>query len=116
METSILNTIKKMLGIAPEYDHFDVDLIININTVFSILTQLGVGPKNGFSITGTVETWSDYISDMSKLEMVKTYIYLKVKSIFDPSQNSNVNASIEKQINELEFRLNVEVDPGKEES
>lgn len=110
---SILNTIKKMLGFEEDYDAFDTDIIININMVFNILNQLGVGPTEGFSITGSTETWSDYIDDMRKLEMVKTYIYLKVKQIFDPGTSSALNNAIDNQIKELEWRLNVQVDPGE---
>lgn len=112
MNDSILTTIKKLLGIAEDDTSFDTDVIININMALNVLLQLGVGPENGFSITGNTETWSDYIDDMSKLEMVKTYIYLKVKLIFDPPQSSRVIESIENQIKELEWRANVQVDPG----
>lgn len=111
---SILNTIKKMLGLAEDYDAFDTDIIIDINMVFNILNQIGVGPKEGFFITGVTEVWSDYISDMRKMEMVKTYIYLKVKQIFDPGSSSALNDAITKQISELEWRLSVNVDPGEE--
>lgn len=110
---SILNTIKKMLGLDEDYDAFDTDIIVNINMVFNILLQLGVGPAEGFFITGDTETWSDYVTDMRKLEMVKTYIYLKVKKIFDPGTSSALNAAIDDQIKELEWRLNVQVDPAE---
>ena len=110
---SILNTIKKMLGLEADYDAFDTDIIVNINMVFNILLQLGVGPTEGFSITGPDEEWSDYIDDMRKLEMVKTYIYLKVKQIFDTGTSSALNNAIDNQIKELEWRLNVQVDPAE---
>lgn len=110
---SILNTIKKMLGFEADYNAFDTDIIVNINMVFNILLQLGVGPAEGFSISGPDETWSDYITDMRKLEMVKTYIYLKVKQIFDPGTSSALNTAIDNQIKELEWRLNVQVDPSE---
>ena len=112
MNDSILTTIKKLLGIAEDDTSYDTDVMININMALNVLFQLGVGPETGFSITGNTETWSDYISDMSKLEMIKTYIYLKVKLIFDPPQSSRVIESIENQIKELEWRANVQVDPG----
>lgn len=112
MNDSILSTIKKMLGIDPEYTDFDVDIIVNINMVFNILNQIGVGPVEGFSITDNKTVWSDYISDMRKLEMVKSYIYLKVKQIFDPGTSSALNTAIENQVKELEWRLSVQVDPG----
>lgn len=104
---SILTSIKKLLGITEDYEHFDTDIIIHINSVFSILTQIGVGSDTGFSISDKTATWSDFISDNTNLEMVKTYVYLKVKLLFDPPLNSSVTNSIEKTINELEWRLNV---------
>ena len=102
---SILTSIKKLLGITEEYEHFDMDLIIHINSVFMILKQLGVGPEEGFSITGKTETWNDYLSDPSKIELVKSYIYLKVKLIFDPPLGSAVMEAINRQISEFEWRL-----------
>lgn len=112
---SILTSIKKLLGIAEDYEHFDNDIIIHINSVFSILTQIGVGSETGFSISDKTATWSDFISDNTKIEMVKTYVYLKVKLLFDPPLNGSVTSSMEKTIAELEWRLNVEVDNGKDE-
>lgn len=112
---SILNTIKQMLGFEEDYDAFDTDIIININMVFNILMQMGCGPQEGFSITGATEEWTDYITDMRKLEMVKTYVYLKVKQIFDPGTSSALNNAIDNQIKELEWRISVQVDPGEQE-
>lgn len=109
---SILTSIKKLLGIAEDYTNFDTDIIIHINSVFSILTQLGVGPSEGFSISDKRDTWYDFIGDSTKIELVKTYIYLKVRLIFDPPQSSSVIDAINRTINELEWRLNVSVDPG----
>lgn len=115
MEESILNTIKMMLGPDDSYDVFDTEIIIHINTALSILTQLGVGPKKGFRITGPDETWDDFISDGSiDLEGIKSYIYMKVKMIFDPPANSFVMKAMEDSCKELEWRLNVTVDPGKD--
>lgn len=111
---SILTSIKKFLGIAEEYKHFDADLIIHINSVFSILTQLGVGPSEGFSIENEVTVWADFIPEKSKIELVKSYIYLKVKLLFDPPLSSSVMDAINRQISEFEWRLNVAVDPGEE--
>ena len=110
MNESILTSIKKMLGITEEYTHFDQDIIIHINTVLMLLHQLGVGPEEGFSITDSYETWSDFLVDNKNIEAVKTYIYLKVKLLFDPPLSSAVTESINKSINELEWRLNVAVD------
>ena len=104
---SILTSIKKLLGITEEYDQFDPDIIMHINSVFMILTQLGVGPAEGFSIEDDTSVWSDFIQDIKKLESVKTYIYLKVKLAFDPPLSSPVIESMNRLINELEWRLNV---------
>lgn len=106
---SILNSIKKLLGITEDYTPFDTDIIIHINSVFSILTQIGIGPPEGFTISDSAAQWSDYIGDTAAIEMVKTYIYLKTKLIFDPPINSSVTASIEKTISELEWRLSISV-------
>lgn len=109
---SILNTIKKLLGLEDSYTHFDADIIIGINTAFSTITQIGVGPAEGFSISDKTANWSDYISDMSKLELIKSYIQLKTKLLFDPPTSSAVIEVINKQITELEWRISVMVDPG----
>lgn len=109
---SILTSIKKLLGIAEEYKHFDTDLIMHINSVFSILTQLGVGPSEGFSITDDSAVWTDFIQENSKIELVKSYIHLKVKLLFDPPLSSAVIEAINRMISEFEWRLNVAVDPG----
>lgn len=110
---SILNDIKKLLGIAPDYTNFDTDIIININSVFMILNQLGVGPKEGFKITGADETWDNYITDKDDLEAVKTYIWLKVKIVFDPPLNSTVMEAHKQMISEYEWRLNIQSEGGK---
>lgn len=108
MNESILQSVKKLLGIEEEYDHFDTDIIIHINTVLATLTQLGVGPVSGFSITDDSETWSDFLGeDLSKFESIKTYVYMKVRMIFDPPTSSSVADSFNRTINELEWRLNV---------
>ena len=104
---SILTSIKKLLGIEEEYEHFDQDIIIHINSVFMILNQLGVGPSTGFTIKDETAMWTDFISDITKVEAIKTYVYLKVKLIFDPPLSSAVMESIKQQISELEFRLMV---------
>lgn len=108
---SILTSIKKLLGIAENYTHFDNDIIIHINSVFMTLTQLGVGPSEGFYIEDKSTEWSEYISDPTKLQAVKTYMYLKVRLVFDPSSvGSSTLASYERQITELEWRLNVDAE------
>lgn len=104
---SILTSIKKLLGIEEEYEHFDPDIIMHINSVFMILTQLGVGPSEGFTIEDDTSIWTDFVPDTTKIESVKTYIYLKVKLLFDPPLSSAVIESINRTISELEWRLNV---------
>ena len=103
---SILTSIKKLLGIEEEYTQFDSDIIMHINTVFLNLTQLGVGPAEGFLIEDDSATWDDFIGDSNQLQAVKTYVYLKVKLLFDPPLSSSVTESINRIISELEWRLN----------
>ena len=107
---SILTTIKKLLGIGTEYTHFDSDIIVHINTVFMALTQMGVGPPEGFAIEDDSALWEDFITDSTKLQAVKTYVYLKVKLIFDPPLTSSVMEAMNHQISECEWRLNVAVE------
>lgn len=108
---SILGSTKKLLGIEPDYDHFDADLVMHINSVFSILTQMGVGQTNGFSITGDTEKWADFIgNDPNGVSIVKSYVYLKVKLLFDPPASSAAMEAINRQISEFEWRLFVAAD------
>lgn len=107
MDSSILTDVKKMLGIVEEYEHFDTDIIIHINSVLTILTQLGVGPSDGFTIKNKDSTWSEFISDNKMLESVKTYLYMRVRLLFDPPASSTVMDSIKNSIAEFEWRLNV---------
>lgn len=109
---SILRSIKKMLGIADEYEHFDQDIIMHINSVFNVLSQLGVGPYDGFSIEDDSATWSNFMEDDSRLNLVKSYMYLKVKLLFDPPLSSTVIECMNRSINEYEWRLNVTIDQG----
>lgn len=104
---SILTSVKKMLGIEEEYEHFDADLIMHINSVFMILTQLGVGPSEGFHIEDAETTWAEYIGVGSDLEAVKTFMYLKVQLIFDPPDRSAILEAKTRLLSELEWRLNV---------
>lgn len=104
---SILTSIKKLLGINEEYTHFDQDIIMHINSVFMVLTQLGVGPPEGFAIEDDIATWNDFIPEVIKMQAVKTYIYYKVKLMFDPPLSAAAITSINEQIKELEWRLNV---------
>ena len=109
---SILTSIKKMIGIAEDYDHFDPDIIMHINTVFTILNQLGVGPANGFYIEDDSAIWDDFVSNDPRLNSIKTYIYMKVRMMFDPPTIGSVADAMNKNISELEWRLNATVDPG----
>lgn len=111
---SILTSIKKLLGPDETYDHFDPDIIIHINSVLMILTQLGVGPAEGFSISDKEAVWTDFVPEKN-VEAIKTYVYLKVRLIFDPPQSSALIAAIEKQITELEWRINVMVENKSQE-
>lgn len=104
---SILTSIKKLLGITEDYTVYDTDLIIYINSVLAILTDLGIGPAEGFVITDASATWEDFLGDTKRLESVKSYVYMKVKLVFDPPQSSAVIASFEKLIAEFEWRANV---------
>lgn len=110
MEESILTSIKKMLGIAAEYDSFDQDILMHINTVFMVLSQLGVGPSEGFRIEDDTTTWDEYIKEDDNLDAVKSYMHLKVKLLFDPPLSSAVIEAANQSINELEWRLNVEAE------
>ena len=111
MQDSILMTIRKLVCGDPYADHFDTDLLVHINACFSILNQLGVGPENGFVVEDETQSWSSYIADNYILNMVKTYITLKVRVIFDPPLTSSVLEAMNKEISQLEWRLNVAVDP-----
>ena len=103
---SILTSVKKMLGIAEEYTHFDADLIMHINSVFMILAQLGVGPSDGFFIEDDTTTWDEFIQDKKEINSVKSYVGLKVRLLFDPPTSSSQIDNANKLINELEWRLN----------
>lgn len=108
---SILTSTKKMLGIAADYDHFDADIIMHINSVFMTLNQLGVGPDEGFMIMDEDACWSDFLPSGQQLEGVKTYMYQKVRLMFDPPVSSATLQALERQVTEWEWRLNVAVDP-----
>lgn len=112
---SILTSVKKLLGIEESYTHFDVDIIMHINMALSELLDLGAGPEDGFSIKDKNDKWTDFIEDGPLLSKVKDFVYLKVRLIFDPPASSAVMDSINKQIDKLEWKINIMVDPGKEE-
>lgn len=105
---SILGSVKKLLG---SDDYFDTDLIIHINTVLNILTQLGVGPEEGFAIEDEDAEWSDFVNDPVLLNMVKSYVPLRVKLMFDTSTDSSYYIEqVRKNCDELEWRINSQVD------
>ena len=110
MSDSILVTIKKMLGIASDVDHFDQDIIVYINSTFMLLNQLGIGASEGFIITGDTETWTTFIGARIDLEAVKTYTYLRVKLLFDPPTSATVIESMERFLTQLEYRINTQVE------
>lgn len=103
---SILTSVKKLLGITEDCTDFDSDIILHINTVFTILTQMGVGPEEGFSIEDKSKKWDEFVSNKLYFESVKTYVFLKVKLLFDPPLSTAVMESINRMISELEWRLN----------
>lgn len=107
---SILISVKQKLGIAEEYEHFDQDIIDHINSVFMILTQLGVGPSEGFVIEDDTAVWEDFLSSTTELQAVKTYMHHKVRLLFDPPQNSTVMQAYNESIKEFEWRLNVQAE------
>lgn len=110
---SILTSIKKLLGIVEEDKQFDIDIIIHINTVMMALTQIGVGPSEGFAITDEYSTWEDFIGDKPYLNSVKSYMYLRVRSLFDPPPSSAAIDSMKKLADEFEWRLQVAVENNK---
>lgn len=108
MSDSIFNSTKKLLGIDEEYTQFDVDILMHINSVFSTLNQLGIGPLEGFSIEDDAPEWDDYLASDLRLNAVKSYMYLRVRLLFDPPATSFVIAAMQEQMRELEWRLNVQ--------
>lgn len=108
MTTSILDDIKKVLNLAPDYTAFDPDIIMHINSVFSTLNQLGVGPDGGFMITDRNAVWSDFLGDDFRLNNIKSYMYLRVKSFFDPPTLRYVVNALDNQIKEFEWRINAQ--------
>lgn len=106
-ERSILDDVKKALGISPEYDAFDVDILMHINTAFATLHQLNVGSRDPYSIDDDSETWSDFVGSKKYLASVRTYIFVSVRLIFDPPEMSRTVEALENTKRELEWRLNV---------
>jgi len=108
MTDSILDSTKKTLNVPADYDNFDPDIIMHINSVFSTLNQLGVGPQEGFMITDDTAVWNTFLGGDPRLNNVKTYIYLRVRLLFDPPGTSFVLEAIKEQIKELEWRINAQ--------
>lgn len=109
----ILNDVKKLLQIPTDYDVFDLDISIHINSSFSTLQQLAVGPSTAFSVVDGSETWDQFFGDSKNkenLNAVKTYVGLRTRLLFDPPTNSFGLESIKEQIKELEWRLNVQAE------
>ena len=114
MTESILTSIKKLLGLTEADTSFDTDIIIHINSVFATLKQLGVGPTKGFRIADAKAKWNEFATDEEFIDSVKTYIYLKVKLVFDPPLNSGIMEAYKQEIKEIEWRLNVDKDTNVE--
>lgn len=104
---SVLTSIKKLLGMGEDYTAYDTDVMIHINSVFADLKRLGVGPPEGFKVTGPYETWSDFIGDVIDFESVKTYVYLRVRLLFDPPSSAAAIEAMKAQADKYEWLLNV---------
>jgi hypothetical protein len=107
---SILESVKNALNVPSDYDVFDEQIIMHINSVFSTLRQLGAGPDVGFDITDETATWDTFLGTDKELNAVKTYVCLRVRLLFDPPMMGYLVEALQKQIQELEWRLNVTVD------
>lgn len=105
MEESILKTIKQLIGCPDDFEQFDLDLTIHINSAFAALTQLGVGPKEGYRITSPDNVWSEFEEDTQKSSLIKDYVYIKTRLLFDPPTNSALMDSLKEQLKEMEWRL-----------
>ena len=109
-EESILDYVKKLLGIQKDYTHFDPDIIYGINAAFGVLTQLGVGPEEGFMISDDTAKWNDFVSDTTRLSLIKEYVCLKTRLLFDPPTSASLIDVMNKSANEYEWRLYVASD------
>ena len=107
MEDSILKSVKKVLGVPEDYNVFDLDIVMHINSVFSILGQLGVGPTEGFSIEDEAATWDEFFFE-SDLNTIRSYVYLRVRMLFDPPTTSFLLDAMTKQIQEFEWRISTQ--------
>lgn len=110
ISNSILETIKKLIGLDKDYGVFDIDLIVAINSSFMILNQLGIGPEKPFSISDSEATWSDFFGDEEIFALAKSYIYLRTRLLFDPPSSGVLHEAVERQISEFEWRMHVQAD------
>ena len=115
MEESILKTIKQLIGCPDDFEQFDLDLIVHINSAFATLTQLGVGPKEGYRITGADNAWSEFEDNVQKLSLIKDYVYIKTRLLFDPPTSGSLMDSLKEQLKEMEWRLYMLYDPISED-
>ena len=115
MEESILKTIKQLIGCPDDFEQFDMDLTIHINSAFATLTQLGVGPKEGYRITGVDNVWNEFEDDPQKLSLIKDYVYIKTRLLFDPPTSGSLMDSLKEQLKEMEWRLYMLYDPISED-
>lgn len=109
---SILTSIKKLLGITEEYEYFDADIIMHINSIFMVLNQIGVGPEKCFFIEDKLTTWAEFLEDPTDLQIVKSYMGIRVRLLFDPPASTAVMEAMKQMANEFEFRLNIAVENG----
>lgn len=107
MEQSILKSTKKILGIDASYTAFDLDILTHINSALAALNMIGVGPEDGFSVVDDTSVWTSFIGSDPKKNNVKTYVYLKVRQVFDPPQTSALGTAMQEQIRELEWRMSI---------
>lgn len=110
MIDSILNSTKKTLGLAEDYPAFDEDILMHLNSVFADLYQLGIGPQNGYQVTGEDQTWSDYLGSDYRLNSVRSYVYLRVRFLFDPPQAGFHISAMKEQIEKMEWRITAQGD------
>ena len=115
MEESILKTIKQLIGCPDDFEQFDLDLIVHINSAFATLTHLGVGQKEGYRIIGADNVWSEFEDDAQKLSLIKDYVYIKTRLLFDPPTSGSLMDSLKEQLKEMEWRLYMLYDPISED-
>ncbi len=110
MEESILTSVKKVLGVTEDYEHFDQDIIMHINTAFFQLNQLAVGPSTGFNISDKSTIWKDFVGERNDLAAIKSFTYLYVRRLFDPPTTSIIENSFKEQLDQLTWRINTQAE------